>query len=182
MHADSSPCSSPVDVSWYLVEDFRWLYCIYPKYLDTSIPYHTCSKIWTSTIYYPKLCLKIAGWVANSVDSDEMLHSAASHLSLYCLLRPACPNTYDKYGTHFQGKQFCQLPPSALAVLCFLCFCHVYLFKIFSQWLCMGYAEEVCREFHSIVFWDILANYSCWFIKFNYLRQRVLRCFFFIFF
>ena len=41
-------------------------------------PYHTTcsSKIWTSPIYYPMLCLKIAGWVANSVDPDEMLHYA----------------------------------------------------------------------------------------------------------
>ena len=38
-------------------------------------PYHICSKIWTSTIHYPMLCLKIAGWVANSVDPDETPHS-----------------------------------------------------------------------------------------------------------
>ena len=31
-----------------------------------------------------------------------MPHSAASHLGLYCLFRPACPNTYGKYGSfHF---------------------------------------------------------------------------------
>ena len=42
------------------------------------------------------LCLKIAGWVANSVDPDETPRSAASHLGLYCLLRPDCPNTYGK--------------------------------------------------------------------------------------
>ena len=44
------------------------------------------------------LCLKLAGWVANSVDQDETPHSAASHLGLSCLLRPVCPNTYGKYG------------------------------------------------------------------------------------
>ena len=71
-------------------------YRIYP---DTSTPYHICSKIWTSTIYYPMLYLKTAGWVANSVDPDETPRSAASHLGLYCLLSPVCPNTYDKYGT-----------------------------------------------------------------------------------
>ena len=32
------------------------------------------SHIWTSTIYYPLLCLKITGWVANSVDPDETPH------------------------------------------------------------------------------------------------------------
>ena len=36
-------------------------YRIYPKYSDTSTPYHICSKIRTSTIHYPMLCLKIAG-------------------------------------------------------------------------------------------------------------------------
>ena len=32
--------------------------------------------------------------MANSVDPDEMPHSAASHLGLNCLLRPVSPNTY----------------------------------------------------------------------------------------
>ena len=73
-------------------------YHIY-KYWDTSTPYNSCSKIWKSTIYYPMLCLKIAKWVANSVDPDEMPCSAASHLGLHCLLRPVCPNTYCKYDT-----------------------------------------------------------------------------------
>ena len=77
----------------------RTVYHIYPKYSDTSTPYHTCSKIWTSSIYYLMLYLKIAGWVANSVDPDETPLSAASHLGLHCLLRPVCPNTYGKYGT-----------------------------------------------------------------------------------
>ena len=43
------------------------------------------------------LCLKIAGWVANSVDPDETPHHVASHLGLHCLLRPVCQNTYNKY-------------------------------------------------------------------------------------
>ena len=75
-------------------------YRIYPKYSDTSTPYYICSKIWTSTIHYLMLCLKIAGWVANSVDPDETPCSAASHLGLYCLLRPVCLNTYGKYGSY----------------------------------------------------------------------------------
>ena len=79
--------------------DDYMVYRIYPKYSDTLTPYHICSKIWTSTIHYPMLCLKIAGWVANSVDPDETPHSAESHLGLNCLLRPVCPNTYGKYGT-----------------------------------------------------------------------------------
>ena len=74
------------------------LYRIYPKYSDASTPYHICYKIWTSTIYYLLLCLKIAGRVANRVDPDETPRSAASHLGLHCLLRPVCPKPYDKYG------------------------------------------------------------------------------------
>ena len=36
--------------------------------------------------------------MANSVDPDEMPPSATvSHLGLYCLLRPVCPNTYGEY-------------------------------------------------------------------------------------
>ena len=69
--------------------------CMY--YSDTSTPYHKCSKILISTIYYPLLCLKVVGCGANSVDPDELLHFAASHLGLHCLLRPVCPNTYGKY-------------------------------------------------------------------------------------
>ena len=74
------------------------IFRIYPKYSDTSTPYHIYSNNWTSIIHYPMLCLKIAGWVANSVDLDETPRSAASHLGLNCLLRPVCPNTYGKYG------------------------------------------------------------------------------------
>ena len=37
--------------------------------------------------------------MANSVDPDETPCYAASHLGLYCLLRPVCPNTYGKYGS-----------------------------------------------------------------------------------
>ena len=36
--------------------------------------------------------------MANSVHPDETPRSAASHLGLYCLLRPICPNIYGKYG------------------------------------------------------------------------------------
>ena len=89
---------SAVCYSFSSLNTSTWKYHIYPKYSDTSTPYHICSKIWTSTIHYRMLCLKIAGWVANSVDPDETPHSAASHLDLYCLLRPVCPNTYGKYG------------------------------------------------------------------------------------
>ena len=81
---------------------------------------------WTSTIYYLMLCLKIAGWVANSVDPDEMLHSAASHLGLHCLLRPVCLNTYGKDGI------FC-------FAFIFSFHLHVEILKHrFFDWLCWG--------------------------------------------
>ena len=73
----------------------------------TLTPCHTCSKIWTSTIYYMLYCLKIAGWVEKRVDPDEMPHSVVSHLGLHCLLRPACLNTYDKYGTKETSEVYC---------------------------------------------------------------------------
>ena len=36
-------------------------------------------------------------WLANSIDSDQMLYSL---LHLHCLLRSVCPNTSDKYGIY----------------------------------------------------------------------------------
>ena len=36
--------------------------------------------------------------MANSVDPDQMLHSAASDLGLHCLQRPICPSTEGNYG------------------------------------------------------------------------------------
>ena len=35
----------------------------------------------------------MAEWVANSIDPDQMLHSAVSDLGLHCLLRSVCLNT-----------------------------------------------------------------------------------------
>ena len=43
---------------------------------------------------YPLMCLKIAGWVANSVDPAQNLYSVAPDLGPHCLLRPVCSNTY----------------------------------------------------------------------------------------
>ena len=46
---------------------------------------------------YIVLCLKTAVQVANSVDSDQMLHSAASDQGLHCLIKFVCPNTVCYY-------------------------------------------------------------------------------------
>ena len=54
---------------------------------NTYRKYSTFPKIWTSPLL-PVVSKKIAGWVANSVDTDQMPYSAASDLGLQCLLRP----------------------------------------------------------------------------------------------
>ena len=92
---------SPTEVAgacFNMRADMQIKYRIYLNFSDTSTPYHNCFKIWTCAIYSPMLCLKFAGWVSNSVDPDETLRSAGSHLGLNCLLRVVCPNTYGKYG------------------------------------------------------------------------------------
>ena len=57
-----------------------WGYSIYLKYLNTSFHYHTCSKIWASTIYYPMLCLKNCCMSGKQFRSwwDAMFCSASS--------------------------------------------------------------------------------------------------------
>ena len=40
------------------------------------------------------MCLKQSELMANSVDPDQMLHSAASDLGLHCLLRPVIQILY----------------------------------------------------------------------------------------
>ena len=57
------------------------------------------------------LCLKIAGWEANSVDPNETPRSAAPHLGLYCLLRHVCPNTYGKYGIYLPKLEIKAVDP-----------------------------------------------------------------------
>ena len=56
-----------IDLVTLLFVGLQLAYRIYLKHSNTSTPHHSCSKIWRSTIYYPMLCLKIAGWVENSV-------------------------------------------------------------------------------------------------------------------
>ena len=118
-------------------------YRIYPKYSVTSTPYHICSKIWTSTIHYPMLCLKNAGWVANSVDPDEMPRSAASHLGLYCLLRPVCRNIYGKYGME-RSRTFYIGTKHILRVL-------LGLFSV-GQFKLSTYTDKICFAAKKIIF------------------------------
>ena len=44
--------------------------------------------------------------MANSVNPDEMLCSAVSHLGLHCLLRHVCPNNYGKYSSNVCSIHF----------------------------------------------------------------------------
>ena len=46
------------------------------------------------------MCLKIAEWVANSVDPDGTPHFVASHAGLHCLLWPVLPDTSSKSITY----------------------------------------------------------------------------------
>ena len=92
----SSVSSEKVCTVKSLIRLHRFTYRIYPKFSDSSTTYHTCSKFWTSTIYYPLSCLKIARCVAKSVEPDEMPYSVASHQGLHCLHRPVCPDKVNK--------------------------------------------------------------------------------------
>ena len=47
------------------------------------------AKTWTSLLYYLLLCLKIAGWMTNSVDPDQR--------GPHNLLRSVCPNILGYY-------------------------------------------------------------------------------------
>ena len=76
-------------VSYYLS------YLIYAKYWDTLSTYNSCLTIFeivhsSTPLDVSKILLY---GMANSVDPDQMLHSAASDLGLHCLQRPICPNT-----------------------------------------------------------------------------------------
>ena len=50
--------------------------------------------IFNKSIFLPMNVYKIAGWVANRVDTDQTPHSAASDLGLHCLFAQACLSEY----------------------------------------------------------------------------------------
>ena len=83
----------PIDLkfhfSWEIFENLINLgYRIYPKYsYPLLVTVHFSS---TSQFYYLRTC---AGWVADSVNPDQMSHSTVSDLDLHCLLRPVFPTT-----------------------------------------------------------------------------------------
>ena len=93
------------------------------------------------------LCLKIAGWMANSVDPDEAQYSAASPLGLHCLLRPVCRNTYEKYG--MQHSKIC-LSPTDWKVAYFSSFFLLLVFWKSCRFLCL------CLQ---TLFWTLHVNH-----------------------
>ena len=56
--------------NFHQAHNINW--CIYHRYWDPLTSYHTCPKIWTNPFHYLLRNLNSAGWVANSVDSDQM--------------------------------------------------------------------------------------------------------------
>ena len=94
------------DVSIYQVEnifvhDDSYIQ-YFPQALDTSTSFHTCSEIWTSTIYYLDVVSKIC-WMNGKQGTpwwDVTFCSVASPLGLHILFKPICSNTYGKYGIY----------------------------------------------------------------------------------
>ena len=79
----------PDEIPHVLMEIFKENTILTHKYLDNLIPYHTYPKSWTSPFSLPfDVSEKIAGWLANHVDPDQMPYFVASELGLHCLLRP----------------------------------------------------------------------------------------------
>ena len=71
----------------------------YDIIVTLNIGHCYCPYFSTAPYYHLLKCLNTTGWVANSVDLGQMLHPAASDLSLHCLLRPDCPTIKGWYGT-----------------------------------------------------------------------------------
>ena len=68
--------------------------------------------LFNKSILLPVNVCKIAGEVANSVDPDQMPHSAPPDLHLNCLLRPVCPNVLSKYGKKIKSDSLRNPPGS----------------------------------------------------------------------
>ena len=62
-------------------------------YTQTFFSCQSCPKISTSLFYHLQMRPMNAGCEGNSVDAVQKPHSAASELSLHCLLRSLCLNT-----------------------------------------------------------------------------------------
>ena len=66
------------------IRNFGWKKHLIKSYDFSSLPY--LSYNWTNLFYPLMMYPKAAEWVANNVDTDQMLHSATSNLGLHCFL------------------------------------------------------------------------------------------------
>ena len=53
------------------------------------------------------MCWKTAGWVANSVDPDQMMQSASSDLGPQCLFKAVCHSTLGYFCIYLISSQKC---------------------------------------------------------------------------
>ena len=77
-----------------------------------SITLTFCQIFLNKSIQLPMNVYKIAGWVANSVEPDQMPQHAASDLGLHCLLRLVFPNMQSKYPNLIKSNPFRNPPRS----------------------------------------------------------------------
>ena len=107
-------------------------YCIYP--IGSPQPYLTILVLKFEKIYFTTCwCVyNSAGWVANSVASDQTLHSAVSDLGLHCLLRTVCSNTYGYHCTLDTWKSSMHNKCSYQSLFC-------WQTRLFSIFICPEY-------------------------------------------
>ena len=102
----------------WLAENDKWVWhLIYSAWQRLSKP-HTIFTVSIGTPYLLTILLlnfeivhsttcwcawNIATCMLNNVDADQRPHFAATNLSLHCLYRPICPNTYG-YTVHVHGR------------------------------------------------------------------------------
>ena len=152
---------------------------------------------------YIVLFLKTAALVVNSVDSDQMLHSAASDPGLHCLIKFVCPNTVCYYSinrglvdskalcirchpvftkTYLRVYNFDPLKPHFYIVK--MGFTGVYIiFLISAQNIDCGYSLELphrgsSNEYPQSMFWAELWKISEFFIwKFSVFGEEIFYIF-----
>ena len=57
---------------WYSLHHYYKGYKDYPKYSNTTSPYHTSPNIRTNPFNYQLTGLETAGWVTNNLDLDQI--------------------------------------------------------------------------------------------------------------
>ena len=88
---------------------------------------------------------KIAAYVANNVEPDQMPHSVASDQWLHCLLRPVFQYMWSKYSNLIKSN------PSEIILDPPLCFYGELQMILFISSLCCGYSLEDPRRTFPII-------------------------------